>query len=168
MGRKVKIGCLSIAGVFVLLVVIGALADKGKEEKAAIASAPSSAASIPEQGGGQSEQREAETEQPSLTGPQSNAARSATQYLSISGFSRRGLIEQLSSGSGDGYNVADATAAVDSLSVNWDEQAARSAKQYLEMSGFSCKGLIEQLSSAAGDRYTASQAAYGAKQAGAC
>lgn len=103
-----------------------------------------------------------------LTGPQKNAVRSAQSYLNLSGFSRAGLIGQLSSPYGDGYNVADATAAVDSLVVNWNEQAVRSAKQYLEMMGFSCNGLINQLSSDAGDKYTRSQATYGARQAGAC
>lgn len=103
-----------------------------------------------------------------LTGPQQNAVRSAKQYLSISGFSRNGLIQQLSADAGDGYKVTDATVAVDSLKVDWNQQAARSAKQYLSISGFSCKGLIEQLSSSAGDGYTKSQATYGAQQAGAC
>ncbi|MBN3781702.1 MULTISPECIES: Ltp family lipoprotein [Burkholderia] len=103
-----------------------------------------------------------------LTGPQNNAVRSAKQYLSIQGFSRKGLIQQLSSDAGDGYKVADATAAVDSLNVDWNREAVRSAKQYLSIQGFSCKGLINQLSSSAGDGYTASQATYGAKQAGAC
>jgi hypothetical protein len=103
-----------------------------------------------------------------LTGPQRNAVRSAKEYLSISGFSRDGLIEQLSSSAGDGYEVADATVAVDSLDVDWNENAAKSAKQYLGISGFSCNGLIEQLSSSSGDKYTVSQATYGARQAGAC
>ena len=104
----------------------------------------------------------------SLTRPQSNAVRSASQYLSMSGFSRKVLIDQLSSSYGDGYDKADATIAVDSLDVDWNEQAARSAAQYLEMSGFSCNGLIDQLSSSAGDKYTKDQATYGAQQAGAC
>lgn len=103
-----------------------------------------------------------------LTGPQKNAVRSAKQYLNMQGFSRAGLIQQLSSDAGDGYRVADATVAVDSLNINWNKQAVRSAKQYLNMMGFSCKGLIEQLSSSAGDQYTVSQATYGARQAGAC
>jgi len=103
-----------------------------------------------------------------LTGPQKNAVRSAKQYISMSGFSRSGLIDQLSSEYGDGYEVADATAAVDSLTIDWNEQAARSAKQYLDMSGFSCNGLIDQLSSDAGDKYTVEQATFGAEQAGAC
>lgn len=104
----------------------------------------------------------------SLTDPQKNAVRSANSYLSMQGFSRDGLIAQLSSPYGDGYSVADATAAVDSLSVDWNEQAARSAQQYLGMMGFSCNGLIQQLSSDAGDQYTNEQASYGAKKAGAC
>lgn len=103
-----------------------------------------------------------------LTIPQLNAVKSAEQYLQISGFSRNGLIEQLSSDAGDGYDVKDATIAVDSLRVDWNQQAVRSAKQYLSISGFSCKGLIEQLSSNAGDGYTKAQAKYGAQKVGVC
>ena len=103
-----------------------------------------------------------------LTGPQKNAVRSAEAYLGMTGFSKAGLIEQLSSDYGEGYSLADATKAVESLSVDWNEQAFRSAKQYLSMSGFSCQGLIEQLSSEYGSKFTPSQATYGAQQAGAC
>ena len=93
---------------------------------------------------------------------------SAQSYLSFSGFSRLGLIDQLSSAYGDQYSVHDATVAVDSLHENWNAQAVKSAKEYLKMEGFSCSGLIDQLSSAYGDKYTHSQATYGARQAGAC
>lgn len=103
-----------------------------------------------------------------LTGPQKNAARSAKQYLSVAGFSRDGLIQQLSSDAGDGYEISDATVAVDSLNIDWNQEAVKSAKQYLSIMGFSCKGLIHQLSSSAGDKYTVDQATYGAKQAGGC
>lgn len=103
-----------------------------------------------------------------LTASQRNAVRSAKQYLRMTGFSREGLIDQLASNAGDGYGVADATAAVDSLDVDWNANAVKSAKQYLNLSGFSCQGLIEQLSSSSGDKYTQSQATYGARQAGAC
>ncbi|GEN28397.1 hypothetical protein HVA01_20430 [Halovibrio variabilis] len=61
----------------------------------------------------------------SLTGPQNNAVRSANLYLSMQGFSRSGLIQQLSSDFGDGYKVADATAAVDSLDIDWDKPSKR-------------------------------------------
>lgn len=103
-----------------------------------------------------------------LTSPQKNAVRSAKSYLNLQGFSRDGLISQLTSPYGDGYSIADATAAVNSLSVDWNAQAVRSAKQYLELMGFSCAGLINQLSSDAGDKYTRSQATFGAQGAGAC
>ncbi len=103
-----------------------------------------------------------------LTGPQGNAVKSAQQYLSIQGFSRAGLIQQLSSDYGDGYNIDDATVAVDSLNIDWNKQAAISAEQYLRIQSFSCKGLINQLSSSAGNDYTESQANYGAHQTSAC
>lgn len=103
-----------------------------------------------------------------LSGPQKNAVRSAEQYLSLQGFSKTGLIEQLSSNFGDQYEEEDARIAVESLNVDWKKQALRSAEQYLELQGFSCQGLIDQLSSIYGDRYTESQARYGASQTSAC
>lgn len=103
-----------------------------------------------------------------LTNQQKNAVRSAQNYLSFTAFSREGLINQLSSRAGDGFKRADAIAAVDSMSVDWNAQAVGAAENYLQLMGFSCEGLIRQLSSSAGDGYTQSQARYGAKQAGAC
>lgn len=103
-----------------------------------------------------------------LTGPQKNALRSAKSYLEMTGFSRDGLIDQLSSAYGEGYDLADATVAVDSLTVDWNAEATEAAKQYLEMTGFSCNGLIEQLSSDYGNKFTRAQAAHGAEAAGAC
>ena len=104
----------------------------------------------------------------SLTPAQRNAVRNANSYLQMSGFSRQGLIDQLSSEYGDRFSVEDATVAVDSLDVDWNSQAARSAASYLKLSGFSCQGLIDQLSSSYGDKYTVSQATYGATRAGIC
>lgn len=163
---KIGKGCLIVLGIFVAVIVLGAIV--GGNEKGGSASAPTS--SEGQKQASDVEEQVSADEDPgsSLTGPQRNAARSAEQYISMSGFSRDGLIEQLSSDAGNGYAVADATAAVDSLSIDWKEQAARSAEQYLKMSGFSCKGLIEQLSSTAGNKYTVSDATYGAKKAGAC
>jgi len=100
---------------------------------------------------------------------QQNAIQAAQQYLSMgSGFSRLGLIDQLSSQAGDGYPLADATFAVDSLGEDWNAQAVLSAKGYLAMTSFSCNGLVEQLSSSSGSQFTLSQAQYGAKAAGIC
>lgn len=106
---------------------------------------------------------------PSLTPSQQNAIDAAQQYLSMGqGFSRLGLIQQLSSQAGDGYPLADATFAVDSLHVDWNAQAALSAKSYLNMTSFSCSGLIQQLSSSAGEQFTMAQSQYGARAAGIC
>ncbi|WP_087865087.1 Ltp family lipoprotein [Comamonas thiooxydans] len=104
----------------------------------------------------------------SFTGPQKNAIRSAKAYLDLKGFSRAGLIEQLSSDAGDGYAVKDATVAVDSLNIDYNRQAGRAAVDYQKLMGFSCKGMIEQLSSSAGDQFTRAQATAGARAAGAC
>ena len=145
-------------------------ADKKKEEAARVeaAKAANPQAETVKQDGAAAGAKNENAVVDSLTGPQKNASRSAEQYLSMAGFSRNGLIHQLSADAGEGYSVADATVAVDSLNANWDEQAVRSAQQYLSMQGFSCKGLIEQLSSSAGEKYTVSQATHGARQAGAC
>jgi hypothetical protein len=101
-----------------------------------------------------------------MTAGQKNALESAQQYLSISAFSRNGLIQQLSSAAGDGYSLADATYAGDHVGANWDAEAAQAAKQYLSISSFSYNGLVQQLSSSAGDGYTLAQAEYGAHAAG--
>ena len=103
-----------------------------------------------------------------LSGPQKNAVQSAKQYLSVKGFSRDGLIQQLSSMAGNGYDISDATVAVDSLKIDWNNQSVIAAKSYLNIMAFSCQGLTQQLSSRAGDRFTAEQATYGAQKAGAC
>ena len=60
-------------------------------------------------------------------------------------FSRKGLIEQLSSEYGYGFSKADAIFAVNHIDVNWNKQAAKAAKDYLDFSAFSRNGLIEQL-----------------------
>lgn len=144
---------------WMLTVIIFAIVGGGRSDQAATSSfapaAPAAKETVPE----------LETK---LTPAQKNAVRSAKQYLSMTGFSRDGLVQQLSSSAGDGYELADATAAVDSLEVDWNENAVKSANQYLSISGFSCKGLIEQLSSSSGDKYTESQATFGAQKAGAC
>ncbi|MBK6311995.1 MAG: Ltp family lipoprotein [Candidatus Microthrix sp.] len=88
--------------------------------------------------------------------------------MDFSGFSRQGLIDQISSEYGDQFSVQDATAAVDSLNVDYNAEAVQSASSYLEFSGFSCQGLIDQLSSEYGDQYTIDQANFAASQVGLC
>lgn len=101
-------------------------------------------------------------EKPKLTLGQSNALRSAQQYLSFTAFSRSGLIRQLTSEYGEGYSAEDAEFAVASLEqtgkVDWNAEAAQAAKSYLDMTSFSRDGLFEQLTSEYGEGFTADQA----------
>lgn len=84
------------------------------------------------------------TAEPSVS--QQQAIDSAQSYLETGGFSRVGLIQQLSSKSGEGFTHAEAVYAVQQLHPDWNAQAVKSAKSYLESGGFSRTGLIEQLS----------------------
>ena len=83
-----------------------------------------------------------------------------------SGFSRTGLIQQLSSSAGEGFSLADATYGVDATQTDWNAQACLSAKTYLKVQPFSHAGLVQQLSSAAGESFTLAQAEYGVSCAG--
>jgi hypothetical protein len=104
-----------------------------------------------------------------LTPSQQNAVQAAQNYLSEgNGFSQAGLIAQLDSPDGDGYSVADATFAVDSLKVDWNAQAVLAAKGYLATSSFSCTDLVQQLDSPDGSQFTPAQAQYAATQVGLC
>jgi hypothetical protein len=93
---------------------------------------------------------------------QQNAVRAAKDYLDYTAFSHSGLITQLTVG--DGYSTADATFAVNSIAVDWNEQAAKAAQSYLDYTAFSHSGLITQLT--VGDGYTPAQAAYGVAAVG--
>jgi len=103
-----------------------------------------------------------------LTVVQQNAVRSAESYLGALSFSRQGLIDQLSSEYGDQFPVADATIAVDSLTVDWSAEAVESARSYLDLMGFSCQGLVDQLTSAYGEKFTLEQANYATREIGLC
>lgn len=155
-------GCLAVVTAFVALTMIGVLVDGGSSPSgSSIRTSPAAPGAASGAGPGAASSG-------NLSPAQRNALRSANAYLDMSGFSRQGLIDQLSSEYGDKFSVRDATVAVDNLSVDWNAQAARSAESYLQMSGFSCQGLIDQLSSTYGDKYTVAQARSGATRAGIC
>ena len=97
---------------------------------------------------------------PEQTVAQSNAVRSASNYLSFMPFSRTGLIRQLEF---EGFSRADATYAVDEITVDWNEQAARSAQNYLNFMAFSRAGLIRQLEF---EGFTREQAVFGVDAVG--
>lgn len=99
---------------------------------------------------------------PAETAAQKNARAKAAQYLTISAFSRDGLVDQLVQG--DQFAQADAEYGVDAQHADWNAQAVAKAKQYLGISSFSHKGLVDQL--VRGDKFTPSQAEAGVTGAG--
>jgi hypothetical protein len=104
---------------------------------------------------------------PAMTVSQQQAVQSAQSYLSMgSGFSLKGLMQQLTSSSGEGFSKADAAFAIRHLHPNWDAQAVDSAKGYLSMGGFSRTSLIQQLTSSSGEGFTLAQALYAVKAVG--
>jgi hypothetical protein len=104
---------------------------------------------------------------PAGTVSQQQALESAKSYLDMgTGFSRAGLIDQLSSQYGEQFSVADATWAVAHSGADWNAQAVMSAKGYMKMGGFSRAGLIDQLTSPSGEQFTMAQATYAVNQVG--
>jgi hypothetical protein len=86
------------------------------------------------------------------------ALESAQNYLAMSGFSKQGLYEQLSSSAGEGFTQAEAQYAVDHVGADWNKEAVESARNYLEMSPMSRADLLDQLTSSAGEGFTYEQA----------
>ena len=98
--------------------------------------------------------------EPELTLGQQNAIDSAESYLSFTAFSRTGLIDQLEF---EGFSTEDATFAVDSLDIDWNEQAALTAEDYLDLMSFSRQSLLDQLLF---EGFTQEQAEYGVSAVG--
>ena len=84
----------------------------------------------------------------------------------MGGFSKAGLLEQLTSNAGEGFPVADARFAIRYLKPDWNAQAVESAKSYMQMGGFSRSSLLEQLTSSAGEGFTQAQAEYAVAKVG--
>ena len=97
-----------------------------------------------------------------MTAAQQQAVDAAQSYLSEGqGFSKQGLLSQLTSSAGNGFSMPDAKFAIHYLNPNWDQQAVEAADGYLtEGQGFSEQGLLQQLTSSAGSGFTQTQAEY--------
>lgn len=183
--QKVGMGCCgTVVWVFIFLVVVGSCSSAIKNKK--ISSSSSESLKAETENSKPSEETPIKTEEPQLiqqteveaiepseefkpidpldnfTTSQKNAILQAQSYLEFTPFSRSGLIEQLSSEYGNGYDIEDAIFAVEYLEsenkVDWNEQAIKQANSYLESSPFSRLGLIDQLSSEYGSGYTIEEA----------
>ncbi len=91
---------------------------------------------------------------------ESNALKSANQYLRAMAFSAKGLKKQLEY---EGYTSAEAQYGVDNCGADWNAQAAKSASQYLRVMSFSRKSLLDQLLY---EGFTYAQAEYGVSSVG--
>ncbi len=91
---------------------------------------------------------------------QRNALAKANSYLSLTAFSRSGLIGQLEY---EGFSNSDCVYAVNHCGADWNEQAALKAESYLELTSFSRSGLIDQLIY---EGFSRSQAVYGVEAVG--
>lgn len=113
---------------------------------------------------------QASAPKPPATPAQEAAYRSAKSYVEFKGFSRAGLLQQLTSQYGEGFAQADAEWGVAQLEakgeVDWNQMAVESAKSYMEMKGFSRTGLFQQLTSKYGEQFTPDQANFALDQIG--
>jgi hypothetical protein len=97
-----------------------------------------------------------------MTVSEQQAVESAQSYLNLdAGFSRLGLLQQLTSKYGAGFSAADAAFAVNYLHPDWNAQAVESAEGYVKnVGGFSRDSLLQQLTSSYGAQFTPAQAQY--------
>jgi hypothetical protein len=102
-------------------------------------------------------------DKPNVTVSQEQALESAQSYVDTMGFSKAGLLDQLTSSAGEGFSQADAQYAVDHVHADWNSEAVESAQAYMDMGGFSRASLIDQLEF---DKYTPAQAEYAANHVG--
>jgi hypothetical protein len=157
-GLAIAGGVLSVIGVIlsIITIILYAAVVSGVSKAVSAESTPSVSASQ-------------SSAAPTANVPvaQQQATTAAKGYLALgSGFSRQGLIAQLSSSAGNGFSVADATTAVDSLKVDYNAQAVLAAKGYIKMGGFSHQSLVQQLSATTGSQFTPEQSEYAATQVG--
>ena len=121
-------------GILVLLIAVG-VGSGGSDSPTTSSSTSSSTADDSSEAGTDSEtestasseeavEEEAEETFENETVGEENARESAKGYLSFSGFSRTGLIDQLLF---EGYSQEEAEYGVDAQGADWNEQAARSA-----------------------------------------
>jgi hypothetical protein len=106
-----------------------------------------------------------ETEIP-MTLAQEQAVESAQSYVDFTSFSKAGLIGQLTSEYGEGFEKKDAEFAVDNIDVDWKAEAVEAAESYLAMGGFSANELHNQLTSQYGEEFTDKQADHALEQVG--
>jgi Host cell surface-exposed lipoprotein len=162
--HKVLTGLMAVGA---LIVIIAAASASNKPsipaaDTGAASSSASPSAAVSSAAASSAPSTAAAPANPSMTGAQQQAVDAAQGYLTEGqGFSKQGLLSQLTSSAGNGFSKSDAEFAIHYLNPNWDAQAVDAAKGYLnEGQGFSEQGLLQQLTSSAGNGFTQAQAEY--------
>ena len=105
-----------------------------------------------------------------MTLSQQNAVKTALNYVDLMAFSRKGLIDQITSEYADNFPREDAEYAISYLEknelVDWNEEAAQCAQNYIDLMSFSRDGLFQQMTSESGDKFTKEQTEYALSQVG--
>jgi Host cell surface-exposed lipoprotein len=163
--RNVLLGAV---GAIVLIIIIAVVANSNNGvTKAPAASTGTTTPSSSNPAAQPADSATTAPAAPQYTPEQQQAIEAAEQYLQMgTGFSRKGLIQQLDSSAGNGFPRSVARFAVNHIKVNWNQQAVEAAKGYMQEGGFSYSGMVQQLESPYGNDFTASQAVYGAKAVG--
>lgn len=165
--NKKGCGCLGIIGVAVIIGIISTVASHSSPNTPIAVSSASSPIAVSASTAAPADTTPAQAAPASsapaslsMTTAQQQAVDAAEGYLSEGqGFSKEGLLDQLTSSAGNGFSKSDAEFAINYLQPNWDQQAVDGAKSYLsEGQGFSEQGLLQQLTSSAGSGFTEAQA----------
>lgn len=114
---------------------------------------------------GGSSEAPAKDDKPKYTSEQQAAIDAAENYVDMMPFSRKGLIDQLSAKTGDGFPKKDAVFAVNHIKVDWNAEAVEAVEMYKDTMPMSKQGMIDQLTSPAGDKFTPEQAKYAVNKA---
>lgn len=99
-------------------------------------------------------------EEPELSVAAEQAQLAAQGYVDTLAMSKKALVEQLTF---EDHSEADAKAAADAVTVDWNAEAAESAAGYLDTMPMSATALQEQLEF---DGFTPEQAAHGVAESG--
>lgn len=164
MKRFIKVVALIVGGLILIGAIGSALGGSSKSETAGTSAAPTVPSTPQTQAAAPATTaptpKPKAKPKPKITAAQEQALQSAQGYLSDGqGFSRKGLIDQLTSSYGSGFTKAQAEWAVRHLHPDWNAQAVISAKSYMaDGQGFSRAGLLDQLTSAYGSGFTQAQA----------
>jgi len=145
-----------------LLLIIG-IASAGGGAGSDNPSEPTVSENTPQDSKGEAptaQEKPAAEKKPEMTSGQERALQSAEEYLGLTGMSKAGLIEQLSSSAGSGFSKSDATYAANHVDADFKKEAVEAARDYLKISPMSKDNLFEQLTSSAGSKFTPAQARY--------